>query len=537
MKVLPGRVIFNNANTYRGGTIVAAGSLNIRDSRGLGQQFNTLPPPARSRTSNARSAPALNSKSIRGSMAPPSGPTTATSASTRSWERDQGKRSRLAASPDLHPLLQGGDDRAAIGCRHGGADRERTQLTQYHHCRWRLGQCDSSGERIFRVVFNGVATGNQPLYRGHGQEWDLRWWWTRFIAYRSPERSAGGGNSAPTMRGLAASAASTPTPASSGCRDAATPRVRLHRPSIATAARPTIFQRRLLHLLQRRPDGRPQDITSTLLSIPPPSTLIKVARGISSSRPRTLTPIGPRFNRAGSQAENDRSLGTMNPDQPVTIRPYTTISEGTALHLKPLASAATANLVHDYDLNGSLADNLGGPDISSNGGTTHCLGLHVRRWTRPEPLERAGQTPATTDLDELPPRLPRWSGGRWLGRLLEFKGLQSDFGLYSVGGFLTFYDGGVCASSSTAVIAAGTDYNLLFTRNGTTKEVGRLHQWRRAIPLHRQHGCGRLLRARERHQLLQRQHHYDLSRRAGQRGREQDPCLRWPARAAAPNST
>ena len=35
-KVLPGRVILNNANTYRGGTIVQAGVLNIRDSQALG---------------------------------------------------------------------------------------------------------------------------------------------------------------------------------------------------------------------------------------------------------------------------------------------------------------------------------------------------------------------------------------------------------------------------------------------------------------------------------------------------------------------
>ena len=38
-KVLPGRLIFNNANTYDGGTRILDGALNIRDSRGLGNGF------------------------------------------------------------------------------------------------------------------------------------------------------------------------------------------------------------------------------------------------------------------------------------------------------------------------------------------------------------------------------------------------------------------------------------------------------------------------------------------------------------------
>lgn len=36
-KILPGRLIFNNANTYRGFTTIAAGVLNIRDSQALGE--------------------------------------------------------------------------------------------------------------------------------------------------------------------------------------------------------------------------------------------------------------------------------------------------------------------------------------------------------------------------------------------------------------------------------------------------------------------------------------------------------------------
>ena len=212
-------------------------------------------------------------------------------------------------------------------------------------------------------------------------------------------------------------------------------------------------------------------ITDTLLSIPPPSTLIKVGEGNLILPTANSYTDRTEIQQGWITAENDRSLGTMNPDQPVTIRPYTTISEGAALHLKPLASAATANLVHDYDLNGSLADNLGGPDISSNGGTLTASGYTFGAGQGPS-LSNALADPSNYSismsfhLDSL----DGLAGDGW-ARLLEFKGLQSDFGLYSVGGFLTFYDGGVGASSSTAVIAAGTDYNLLFTRNGATKEV------------------------------------------------------------------
>ena len=38
-KVLPGRLIFNHANTYDGGTRIEGGALNIRDSEGLGTGF------------------------------------------------------------------------------------------------------------------------------------------------------------------------------------------------------------------------------------------------------------------------------------------------------------------------------------------------------------------------------------------------------------------------------------------------------------------------------------------------------------------
>ena len=69
-------------------------------------------------------------------------------------------------------------------------------------------------------------------------------------------------------------------------------------------------------------------------------------------------------------AQNDRSLGTMNPTHAPTLRPYTTISDGAALHLKtvpahrgpeprPQLRASTA----------ASPTTSAGPTITPNGGT------------------------------------------------------------------------------------------------------------------------------------------------------------------------
>ena len=70
-KVLPGRVIFSNENTYDGGTRIEDGTLNIRDSRGLGNGLVRV-----------LSAPPSNSRSTRAWTARPSAPAAAISAST-----------------------------------------------------------------------------------------------------------------------------------------------------------------------------------------------------------------------------------------------------------------------------------------------------------------------------------------------------------------------------------------------------------------------------------------------------------------------
>ena len=71
-KVLPGRLIFSHANTNDGGTRIEAGSLNIRDSLGLGNGLVRV-----------LSGAALELESTRAWTARPCGTTTATWASTR----------------------------------------------------------------------------------------------------------------------------------------------------------------------------------------------------------------------------------------------------------------------------------------------------------------------------------------------------------------------------------------------------------------------------------------------------------------------
>ena len=55
-------------------------------------------------------------------------------------------------------------------------------------------------------------------------------------------------------------------------------------------------------------------------------------------------------------------------------------------------------------------------------------------------------------------------------RLIDFKDRQSDFGLYSIGGFLTFYDGQTSPFGTTP-IPEDVPFVLLLTRDGTTNEV------------------------------------------------------------------
>ena len=73
------------------------------------------------------------------------------------------------------------------------------------------------------------------------------------------------------------------------------------------------------------------------------------------------------------------------------------------------------------------------------------------------------------------------NGGPWVN-LIEFKNRLADTGLYSQNGASTFFDE---ATGPSGDFSPDVPVTLLLTRNARHQGSGRLHQRRRAVPLHR----------------------------------------------------
>jgi hypothetical protein len=159
----------------------------------------------------------------------------------------------------------------------------------------------------------------------------------------------------------------------------------------------------------------------------------------------------------------------------------------TALHKRvrilPLAivliSAATqahsAVMIHDYQLNGNLTDVLGGPDLTSEGGTigasTYAFGPNQGLTLSNIGLTNPGNYSIEMRVSLASLNAP--TGNPWI-KLIDFKDLTSDNGLYSydgqldnTGSILQFYPFGGTLDTFTP----GTYANVVITRDGTTKEV------------------------------------------------------------------
>lgn len=136
---------------------------------------------------------------------------------------------------------------------------------------------------------------------------------------------------------------------------------------------------------------------------------------------------------------------------------------GAAIALSFAAVPATAALVADYQLNGSLADAIGGPDITNNGGTLGASGISFG----------AGQGPslggfANTGLYsvEVAFRFDNTNGYR---RILDFKGQTTDTGLYVLSGALNFYN---ITTSPTQTFTPNMLATVVFTRDLAGNAVG-----------------------------------------------------------------
>jgi hypothetical protein len=125
-----------------------------------------------------------------------------------------------------------------------------------------------------------------------------------------------------------------------------------------------------------------------------------------------------------------------------------------------MAAPTYAGLVHNYDLAGSLADSLGGPSLVANGGTVNASdysfgpaqGLTLSNAS----LANPGTYSVLIDFsfDDL-------TGWR---RILDFKNLQSDTGLYNLDEALNFYDIAV----GTPAFTPGVPVRLVVTRDNAT---------------------------------------------------------------------
>jgi hypothetical protein len=128
-----------------------------------------------------------------------------------------------------------------------------------------------------------------------------------------------------------------------------------------------------------------------------------------------------------------------------------------------MADSAVAGpiVTHIYDLDGTYADALGGPALTPNGGT---LGASGYTFGFGEGPSLGGVVNPADYSIELLFRIDDHSGFR---KIVDFKDLASDFGLYNLDGKLTFYD---VSTKATPPVPIGNDtvIHLVLTRDSAT---------------------------------------------------------------------
>ena len=173
-KVLPGRVIFNNANTYRGGTLVAAGALNIRDSKGLGQPNNNtlpIPPTTPSQIANVdvRSGATLELEVDSGLDGTPQRTNNRNLGFDSVTGDGPGQEIAVTGTAGTFTLTFKGQTTAALPFN-ATAAQVQSALNSLSTITAGGGSVSvTQVGTIFRVTFNGIlGTNNQPLMTGAG---------------------------------------------------------------------------------------------------------------------------------------------------------------------------------------------------------------------------------------------------------------------------------------------------------------------------------------------------------------------------------
>jgi hypothetical protein len=129
------------------------------------------------------------------------------------------------------------------------------------------------------------------------------------------------------------------------------------------------------------------------------------------------------------------------------------------LLLASATSAGAASVKHIYELDGSFADSLGGPEMAPAGGTLESAGYAFGPAQGPS---LSGAIDPDTYSIEMLFSIDDTAGYK---RLLAFKALTVDLGLYNSDTAVNFYNR---ASSAGGVFAAGRPTHLVVTRDGAT---------------------------------------------------------------------
>ena len=122
-----------------------------------------------------------------------------------------------------------------------------------------------------------------------------------------------------------------------------------------------------------------------------------------------------------------------------------------------------ATVTHIYDLNGSLADGLGGPALISQGGTLNPTNYSFGA-NQGLALDNGFVNPADYSI-EMIFNISTTSGYR---KLIDFKDRAVDTGLYNLDTQLNFFNYG---SGPLGAINANIDVHLVLTRNQSTSQI------------------------------------------------------------------
>jgi hypothetical protein len=125
-------------------------------------------------------------------------------------------------------------------------------------------------------------------------------------------------------------------------------------------------------------------------------------------------------------------------------------------------SAQAASLTHQYNLNNTLADSLGGSSLVSNGGTLSASGYS---FAPNQGLSLSNSTTGSQYSIVLDYSFADTSGYR---KIIDFKNLTSDGGLYNLNTNLDFFPLG----AGTTVVSDNVPVRLVLTRNATGTTAG-----------------------------------------------------------------